>query len=57
MEGQGAIYNTFLTFLEYFFPADVVTQYKEVFVFICIVAVLAFLYSIVRVFKRLLGGN
>ena len=57
MEGQGAIYNTFYTMLTYFFPAEIVTQYSQVFVFIVVVAVLCFAFWIIKSLKRLIGGN
>lgn len=56
MEGQGTIYNAFYTILTYFFPADIVTAYKEVFVWVGVFATLAFVWGIIKIFKKLLGG-
>jgi hypothetical protein len=57
MEGQGAIYNSFYTILTYFFPADIVSQYSQVFVFVAVVSVLCFAFWIIKSIKKLLGGN
>lgn len=56
MESQGQIYNAFYTLLTYFFPAEVVTQYGQVFVFVSVVAVLCFAFWIVKSIRKLFGG-
>lgn len=55
------IYTLFYTFMTYFFPAEILEAYPQVFVFLSVVITLALVFALIRFIwhlpKKMFGGQ